>query len=155
MHAGRNCAAERTQSVSDETPPHCDPKVLHTPGTCVYCDQCPGLQFERIDKGIAFTNEPDDDHVRELTPCPATLHRPRGVIELWPGNRPMPKGEGMAYIVMENVDLSKFAEEFEERHPEFKDFEYYPTPRWVRIMWLAYYLCGLAAVGYLAKLLWP
>lgn len=36
--------------------PHCDPRILHAPGTCEYCDQS-GLQEVREAWGIAFTNK--------------------------------------------------------------------------------------------------
>lgn len=72
------------------TPPHCDSAVLHAPGECVYCDACPAWQDYRVIVGIAFTgHEPTKGQIY----CPSTYERSVEVINLWPGNRPQPKGE--------------------------------------------------------------
>lgn len=48
--------------------PHCDQRVLHAPGECRYCDDCPYAQALRQAWSICFTGyEPED---KEL-PCPA------------------------------------------------------------------------------------
>lgn len=64
--------------------PHCDQRVLHAPGKCVYCDRYPEWQEYRQMLEMAFTGEERRDH--EL-PCPATVRRPLDQIEAWPGNR--------------------------------------------------------------------
>lgn len=64
--------------------PHCDPRVLHAPGECEFCDKHPIWQALRLAWGIAFTGfEPDD---KEL-PDPAT-HARGASVNLWGGNRP-------------------------------------------------------------------
>jgi hypothetical protein len=64
--------------------PHCDPRVLHAPGECNYCDKHGEWQALRIAWGVTFTGyEPDIGEV----PDPATLNRPVKTIEKWPGNR--------------------------------------------------------------------
>jgi hypothetical protein len=52
--------------------PHCDQRVLHGPGECIYCDEKPDWQALRVAWGIAFTGwEPEN---KEL-PCPADYAR--------------------------------------------------------------------------------
>ena len=51
--------------------PHCDTRVLHEPGTCVFCDHYPERQSERSARGINFTNTSDPN----LQPCPAVAAR--------------------------------------------------------------------------------
>lgn len=52
--------------------PHCDPRILHGPFECAYCDKHPDWQALRIAWGIAFTGwEPED---KEL-PCPCDYAR--------------------------------------------------------------------------------
>lgn len=65
--------------------PHCDAYVLHSPGTCQYCDAFPVLQDFRKGRYIAFTDEPPQPNKR---PCPATLLRSAETIHRWHGNRP-------------------------------------------------------------------
>ncbi len=67
--------------------PHCDQRVLHRPGTCVYCDKFPDLQHAREVMMINFTDTNDRDKV----PCPSTWFRSRETIERWPGNRATPE----------------------------------------------------------------
>lgn len=62
--------------------PHCDQRVLHAPGECRFCDDCPEWQRLRVVWGIAFTgHEPGEDQVR----CPS--RREVETINRWPGNR--------------------------------------------------------------------
>jgi len=65
--------------------PHCDSNVLHFPKFCVYCDQYPEKQAERIDKGINFTGQQDPNKA----PCPAETNRPLDTINHWYGNVPV------------------------------------------------------------------
>lgn len=69
----------------DYTFPHCDPRVLHKPGECTYCDKdASDLQKIRKLWNINFTG-----HFEEgLLPCPADEARPNGDCEVWPNNRP-------------------------------------------------------------------
>lgn len=60
--------------------PHCDARVLHAPGDCIYCDHYPEAQQGRIARGENFTGKGPDV---------ATDARPLEVINLWPGNRPV------------------------------------------------------------------
>jgi hypothetical protein len=48
--------------------PHCDPRILHAPKECQFCDLNPGWQFLRQQWGIAFTGYQPEE--KEL-PCPA------------------------------------------------------------------------------------
>jgi hypothetical protein len=72
------------------TMPHCDSRVLHTPGECAFCDQYPAWQEYRQVMGIAFTgHEPRPDEL----PCPSTLRRSMEDIQAWSGNRPKPPAD--------------------------------------------------------------
>lgn len=64
--------------------PHCDAKVLHAPGDCVYCDMHPDWQELRQTWGIAFTGR----HEPGLVLCPSEQARPLSAINHWPGNTP-------------------------------------------------------------------
>lgn len=69
--------------------PHCDSKILHSPGTCEFCDRHPDWQELRQYQGIAFSDTPDETVVRDdLVPCPSTWHRPAELRDLWHGNVP-------------------------------------------------------------------
>lgn len=71
--------------------PHCDALILHSPGTCQYCDRHPDWQALRSAQGIAFSDTSDDvirDH--NLIPCPSTVRRTRDLRDRWPGNTPRP-----------------------------------------------------------------
>jgi hypothetical protein len=66
--------------------PHCDPRILHAPGECEFCDQHREWQALRQAWGIAFTNyEPEE---KEL-PCPANYAR-GDRCNYWHGNQPRP-----------------------------------------------------------------
>jgi hypothetical protein len=70
--------------------PHCDPRVLHGPNECEYCDMHPEWQLLRQTWGIAFTGyEPEE---KEL-PCPADFAR-GDTHKLWGGNIAQPKSPG-------------------------------------------------------------
>lgn len=62
--------------------PHCDSRVLHAPGECVYCDLYPERQQARTDQGVNFTGHYDAD--KQL--CPAEIERPLTTINRWGGN---------------------------------------------------------------------
>ena len=68
--------------------PHCDPRVLHAPNSCVYCDEVPEWQQFRIDNKINFTGEND----KRKTLCPADIARGFKGAHKWGGNTPKPKG---------------------------------------------------------------
>lgn len=70
--------------------PHCDPLIVHAPGSCEYCDQS-GLQEVREAWGIAFTDQPDPSK----TPCPGIVARGKN-LQVWSGNRPKPTLESVA-----------------------------------------------------------
>lgn len=63
--------------------PHMDEYVLHSPGSCKYCDRYPKAQNQRIKDGINFTAEHDPDK----DTCMSEIARPLHVIEMWHGNR--------------------------------------------------------------------
>lgn len=64
--------------------PHCDPRILHAPESCEYCDMHPEWQYLRQMWGIAFTGwEPDE---KEL-PDPATHARGFANLNAWGGNK--------------------------------------------------------------------
>lgn len=65
-------------------PPHCDPTILHAPGSCKWCDLYPEWQNLRRTWSINFTNEYDI----EKAPCPSVYFREVGARDRWGGNRP-------------------------------------------------------------------
>jgi hypothetical protein len=67
--------------------PHCDARILHAPGECTVCDDCPQLQSIRLTWGIVFTGYLPEGH--EL-PDPATHARGEKSINSWHGNVPQP-----------------------------------------------------------------
>jgi len=64
--------------------PHCDEKILHAPGECIYCDDYPDWQRLRKVWNINFTGHNDI----EKTICPAEQRRSLEIINKWGGNRP-------------------------------------------------------------------
>ena len=64
--------------------PHCDPDVLHAPGTCRHCDMYPDRQAARMGLRINFTG----GNVAGRSRCPSEGKRSRREIHAWPGNRP-------------------------------------------------------------------
>jgi len=68
--------------------PHCDPRVLHLPKDCEFCDMYPALQAERIRDGVNFTGENNP----KKKPCPAETARGLKSINSWHGNVAQPKG---------------------------------------------------------------
>lgn len=62
--------------------PHCDPKILHAPNECEFCDKHPKWQKLRETWGINFTGKNDPDKIK----CPAEQARPLDTIERWGGN---------------------------------------------------------------------
>lgn len=86
--------------------PHCDSKVLHAPGKCVFCDEYPDAQADRVINNIAFTGEdvwPEDGRVQPKAQCPAEAARPLGDINKWGGNRPRTQS-----------DIDEMQEEFKQ-----------------------------------------
>lgn len=92
----------------DVTYPHCDWRVLHSPGSCVYCDCHPDWQRARTEGRVLFTDDPRNEAIveRELEfglavgvgpddqdgwlSCPAW--RARGAnCQVWGGNVPRPR----------------------------------------------------------------
>ena len=67
--------------------PHCDPRILHAPGECEYCDCHSECQTLRMMWGIAFTGYTPEE--KEL-PCPADYARGE-THKLWGGNIARPK----------------------------------------------------------------
>ena len=53
--------------------PHCDSRILHSPGKCMYCDKHPEWQELRLAWHIAFTG---DAPAEGWLPCPADHARP-------------------------------------------------------------------------------
>lgn len=71
----------------DETPAHCDGRVIHRPGHCIYCDKYASVkQQARIRFGVNFSEEPQDP---DLAPCPAIRDRGYSSINSWGGNQPV------------------------------------------------------------------
>lgn len=67
--------------------PHCDALILHSPGSCAYCDRRPDWQQLRSAQGIAFSDMSNADRTEHgLLPCPSTARRPADVRDQWPGN---------------------------------------------------------------------
>jgi hypothetical protein len=76
------------------TYPHCDPAVIHSPGTCDVCDEyASDLQEIRKVWHIAFTGEEPKEiefygrKARQM-PCPSSIFRSAEVAHIWYGNRP-------------------------------------------------------------------
>lgn len=88
------------------TMPHCDPRILHAPGECEYCDERPDWQKLRQIWGIAFTGkEPSTKEPgRQELPCPADFNR--GISHRkWGGNQARPKEEEKARLAVWKVML--------------------------------------------------
>jgi hypothetical protein len=69
--------------------PHCDMRVLHAPGECEFCDQCPEWQELRKGWGISFSgHEPTDEQPNCCPADVAVLWHERGDYNQWGGNRP-------------------------------------------------------------------
>jgi hypothetical protein len=67
--------------------PHCDPRILHAPTECEFCDGHKDWQFLRMTWGVAFTGwEPSE---KEL-PDPATHARGYENANAWGGNKAKP-----------------------------------------------------------------
>jgi hypothetical protein len=66
--------------------PHCDASVLHSPGTCRYCDESPDWQAYRMVAHINFSNE-NDPH---RAPCPSDFFRTPRDRDHWYGNVAQP-----------------------------------------------------------------
>jgi hypothetical protein len=75
-------------STNGVTFPHCDIRILHSPGECEHCDNHKDWQMLRQVWGIAFTGWTPDE--KEL-PCPAD-HARGDVHTLWRGNQARKKG---------------------------------------------------------------
>lgn len=81
--------------------PHCDWRVLHSPGACQYCDMHPDWQQDRTDAWMLFTDDSRNaeiierflatGHTSGIRPCPAMLAR-GDRCQVWGGNVPKPKG---------------------------------------------------------------
>ncbi len=89
------------------TMPHCDDKILHAPGECIYCDKYPKQQAKRIKQSINFTGHNDPNK----SICPAEQVRPLDRIERWGGNIPMTKKMQKE----EDIAWSKFFKELDEK----------------------------------------
>ncbi len=71
-------------AISRAFAPHCDQRILHAPGECVYCDHYPDWQEMRDRQHINFTGHSDP----LLGPDPAGQFRSPESLAYWPGNRP-------------------------------------------------------------------
>lgn len=73
--------------------PHCDPRILHAPGECNYCDANPEWQELRKAWNIAFTGHSADlalgEYLAPKQPCPAEAARGLDNLERWGGNVPV------------------------------------------------------------------
>lgn len=74
--------------------PHCDPRILHAPGQCEFCDKYPVWQELREMWRIAFTGETPvelrgvgQNHDGPVLPCPADYTRGNSHTK-WTGNLP-------------------------------------------------------------------
>lgn len=92
------------------TAPHCDPRVLHAPGECRFCDAHPEWQEARRLWGIAFTGqESDQEGEGPDLPCPSDLRRGTGGAHVWYGNRPTPEGQPLhtPWVQPEHIESSR------------------------------------------------
>lgn len=88
--------------------PHCDPRVVHSPGSCEYCDNS-GLQPIREAWNIAFTGRPEEGK----TPCPGEVARGEN-LEHWSGNRARPSLDSVARH-LEGSSLEEDLDDGDER----------------------------------------
>jgi hypothetical protein len=72
--------------------PHCDPRILHAPNECEFCDMHKEWQYLRQMWSIAFTGYTPEE--MEL-PCPAD-HARGDNHKLWGGNTAKPSAGGCA-----------------------------------------------------------
>jgi hypothetical protein len=82
--------------------PHCDSRVLHAPGECVFCDDFPKKQALRMYGRVNFTGH----HDANKRPCPAEQVRDLDHIERWVGNRklaPNPDGCKRGRTMMRHI----------------------------------------------------
>lgn len=84
--------------MNDYISPHCDHRVLHAPGVCVFCDKYPERQAGRLAAGICFTGEDPATRGIGWIDCPADIARGRGGAHVWPGNTPKAQGEVLRAI---------------------------------------------------------
>lgn len=73
-----------------DSAPHCDARVVHAPGECVWCDvaeEVHGWQTQRREGGRAFTGHAPDAMAGQL-PCPSDVARGKAGAHVWGGNRP-------------------------------------------------------------------
>ena len=94
--------------------PHCDQRILHAPGECVYCDKHPEWQQLRQVWGITFTGyEPESE---KETLCPAMKARPEAYNK-WSGNvaKPTCQGDTNSGIVAKSAQTQKSKPDTQER----------------------------------------
>ncbi len=82
--------------------PHCDHRVLHSPGACVFCDLYPDEQQERKDAGLKFTDEQKPNE-----PLLPGEDRSAGSAHKWGGNRPSPYPPGTKKEALDAKDKSQ------------------------------------------------
>lgn len=78
-------AVEQYQEYLDNYPdpyPHCDERVLHSPGTCRFCDMTPELQQYREMCGLPYT-----DFLQAKDALLPGETRTRASAEAWGGNK--------------------------------------------------------------------
>jgi hypothetical protein len=70
--------------------PHCDPRILHKPGECQFCDKQPEWQSLRRAWGVNFTGHHDgmNEYGMAFVSCPSEVIRPLERINQWDGNVP-------------------------------------------------------------------
>jgi hypothetical protein len=73
----------------DKRFPHCDERVLHAPGQCIYCDDCQLAQLDRLENNVCFTGEDNPSK----TPCPSDVERGLAGAHHWYGNTPKTKAD--------------------------------------------------------------
>lgn len=75
--------------LTDHAAPHCDPRVLHSPGKCPYCDSAKVLQLMRQAYKLPFTDE-----LQATDPLLPGADRSRGSADRWAGNQA--RGDGIS-----------------------------------------------------------
>jgi len=66
--------------------PHCDGAILHSPGSCIYCDKYPSRQQYRVESNTNFSDKNDSTKL----PCPSTYTRSAESRDRWYGNQAQP-----------------------------------------------------------------
>lgn len=87
-HRGQTCL-DRRRKAYHRIAPHCDARVLHSPGTCEHCDKSSDRQAVREAARVCFTNDnPWSAKKSGWFLCPSISARGAKSVNSWSGNLP-------------------------------------------------------------------